>query len=235
MRDVASWAVAVAQVGLDLRVDRWGFFGLARCRPSGQLRDSPLELVGADIPLIQQELSDTAEPLLVVPKFEVIERVHQLGAGAQVRPRPLIAERCRHRVDRVFGQCGTEVIAQRHHRHMNAEDALLPILDEHPLFQTGQWRQTFESTDKVLESHFAAIPSHPIDCPRPAPRSSPCPRTRGRSGGPLDGKSAFTTGSHIAARQRWDRSGIDITSFRLTEPLSGRTKTDLMLYPAPCL
>src|ERR1700744_4332638 len=52
-------------------------------------------------------------------------------------------------------------------------------------------------------------------------------------GGPLDGKSAFTTGSHIAARQRGDRSGIDITSFRLPEPLSGRTKTDLMLYPAP--
>ncbi len=127
-------AVAAAQVVDDLIVDRHGA-RLTGLRWGGRAEQGA-DLVLGDVALVDEELRDPPEPLLVVAKLEVVERVHPLGAGAQVRPCPLVPELRRHVGDRVLGgQRRTEMVAQTHHGDVDAEDPLLPLFDEHPLLE----------------------------------------------------------------------------------------------------
>jgi hypothetical protein len=51
------------------------------------------------------------------------------------------------------------MVGQTHHCDVDAEDALLPVLDEDPLLQGQGFRQALEPAEVVLQFHDAELPS----------------------------------------------------------------------------
>nr|GFC96764.1 hypothetical protein [Tanacetum cinerariifolium] len=92
------------------------------------------------------EPGNPAQPLFVVAKLEVLERLHAFGAGPQRGPGPVAFERGGQRVHRVPGQRVDQVRALGHHRGVNAEDAFLPFLHE-DLFLEIDRAQVFQAAE----------------------------------------------------------------------------------------
>src|SRR4029078_3194576 len=107
------------------------------------------EFLRRHIPLIDEELSDAAEPFLVVAIFEVLERLHVFGAGAQRVPGPVAFEGGGQRIDRIAMRRVRQMRTRRHHYRMNAQDALFPWLDEYALFSADR-PQIFDAAKMML-------------------------------------------------------------------------------------
>src|SRR5260221_7028506 len=108
-----------------------------------------VELGFGDVALLDEISGNAAEPFFIVAELEIVERIERLRALAQVRPGPHGVELARRRRQR-------QLRAQCHHRHVNAEDAFLPRLDEHPLLERHR-AEAFETPKIVLQFHGISL------------------------------------------------------------------------------
>src|SRR4029077_17008840 len=105
------------------------------------------------IAAIDEELTDTHQPFLVIAIFEVFERLHVFGAGPQRGPGPSLLKRCRYLREWIFRQGFSQMSAFGHHHGVNAEDALFPLRHEYFFFKKIDRPEIFQAAEVVLQSH----------------------------------------------------------------------------------
>src|SRR5262249_16954981 len=138
--------VTFDEIGVDALVNRSVTARRRRgWRRTQKLLRARIELLLRDVAIGNEIARDAAEPFFIVAIFEIVERIERLRALAQVGPGPYRAELARRRRKR-------ELRAQRHHRHMDAEDALLPILDENTFLEIDR-PEPFQPTKVMLKFH----------------------------------------------------------------------------------